>query len=88
MAHDEEVEDLGDLESTLPLAVDARQGSRSRRRRRLMLARALWRPLCRLVKTLGWWDRARGIGCWICFVILKLGCCAGSDMWACADNSC
>jgi hypothetical protein len=26
MAHDEEVEDLGDLESTVPLVVDARAG--------------------------------------------------------------
>jgi hypothetical protein len=42
MAHDEEVEDLEDLDSTLPEASGAKEGTRESRRRHPMLVRAPW----------------------------------------------
>jgi hypothetical protein len=42
MAHDEEVEDLRDLDSTLPKELGAKEGTRGSWRRHLMLARAPW----------------------------------------------
>jgi hypothetical protein len=67
MAHDEEVEDLGDLDSTLPEASGAKEGTGGRRRppsdagegplvtpRRPVLARTPCRSLRRLVGTLRW----------------------------------
>jgi hypothetical protein len=42
MAHDEEVEDLGDLDSTLPEASSAKEGTGGSWRRHPMLARAPW----------------------------------------------
>jgi hypothetical protein len=42
MAHDEEVEDLGDLDSTLPEASGAKEGLRGSWRRHPMLTRAPW----------------------------------------------
>jgi hypothetical protein len=40
MAHDEEVKDLGDLESILPESLGAKEGTGGSWRRRLMLAKA------------------------------------------------
>jgi hypothetical protein len=42
MAHDEEVEDLGDLDSALPEASSAKEGTGGSWRRHPMLARAPW----------------------------------------------
>jgi hypothetical protein len=68
MAHDEEVEDLGDLDSTLPEASGEKEGTGGElvpssdvgegplvTPHRPMLARTLCRPLRRLVGTLRWW---------------------------------
>jgi hypothetical protein len=55
MANDEEVEDLGGLESANPLAEGGGRGLRTSRRRQLVLAKTtLWPPpLC--LKTLRGW---------------------------------
>jgi hypothetical protein len=42
MAHDEEVEDLGDLDSTLPEASGAKEGTGGSWHHHPMLARAPW----------------------------------------------
>jgi hypothetical protein len=42
MAHDEEVEDLGDMDSTLPEASGAKEGTVGSRRCHPMLVRAPW----------------------------------------------
>jgi hypothetical protein len=42
MVHDEEVEFVGDLDSTLPEASGAKEGTGGSRRRHPMLARAPW----------------------------------------------
>jgi hypothetical protein len=68
MAHDEEVEYLGDLESTLLEVSGAKEGAEGELAplsdagegpvvppRRPVLARTLCRPLRRLVRTLRWW---------------------------------
>jgi hypothetical protein len=69
MAHNEEVEDFGDLESMLPEASGVKEGTEGELAppsdvgegpvmtppRRPVLVRTLCRPLQRLVRTLRWW---------------------------------
>jgi hypothetical protein len=52
MANDEEVDDFGDLESSVTRAEDARMGVGEQPAPLTGLARTLRRPPCRLVKTL------------------------------------
>jgi hypothetical protein len=61
MAHDEEVKDLGDLDSAMPEALSAKEGGSwrhhpmpARAPRRPVLAMTSCCPLCRLEWTLRW----------------------------------
>jgi hypothetical protein len=69
------------------------QGLKSNRRLKPTLAETLQRRLPRLAKTLqrqlpfaGGRVALGVLGLRFIFVILKVGCCAGSNVWACARN--